>query len=198
VCRKRGTELNPKDKDSRVICQNTYIPDLGEGPAETPWEPWTKRLRHFIRRRMKPRQVRAFKTKSARLLDFLSGRSRGRPGSSHQAAAPAVPKFKAGDLVRVRTKEEIKSTLNYWGQLKNCRFMSDMSPYCGTTQRVLKTVERFVDERDNRIKKSHGLVLLEGVYCQGTPDFGRCDRSCFFFWREEWLEKLDGPAGPKG
>jgi len=35
------------------------------------------------------------------------------------------------------------------------------------------------------------------VYCQGTPDLGRCDRSCFYFWREEWLEKLDEPAKPK-
>jgi hypothetical protein len=25
----------------------------------------------------------------------------------------------------------------------------------------------------------------------GTPDYGRCDRACFYFWREEWLEKLD-------
>jgi hypothetical protein len=30
--------------------------------------------------------------------------------------------------------------------------------------------------------------------CQGTKDFGRCDRSCFFFWREEWLEKLGETA----
>jgi hypothetical protein len=27
--------------------------------------------------------------------------------------------------------------------------------------------------------------------CKGTAEFGTCDRSCFVFWREEWLEKID-------
>ena len=63
--------------------------------------------------------------------------------------------------------------------------------YCGTTQRVLKPLERFVDERDLRVKTSRGIVLLDGVVCQGTADFGRCDRCCVMFWREEWLEKID-------
>jgi len=66
-----------------------------------------------------------------------------------------------------------------------------MAEYCGTTQRVLKLMKRFVDERDLRVKKSSGIILLEGVMCKGTADFGSCDRSCFYFWREEWLEKVD-------
>jgi hypothetical protein len=59
---------------------------------------------------------------------------------------------------------------------------------------VFKPLERFVDERDLRVKSSKGIVLLDGVTCQGTGDFGRCDRSCFLFWREEWLEKIDQPS----
>ena len=69
--------------------------------------------------------------------------------------------------------------------------MPEMDQYCGTTQRVLKPLERFVDERDLRVKTSRGIVLLDGVVCQGTADFGRCDRCCVMFWREEWLEKID-------
>ena len=49
----------------------------------------------------------------------------------------------------------------------------------------------FLDERDHRLKKCRGVLLLEGALCQGTAKFGRCDRSCFYFWREEWLEKMD-------
>jgi hypothetical protein len=66
-----------------------------------------------------------------------------------------------------------------------------MEQYCGTTQRVFRRMERFVDERDLRVKKSRGIVLLEGVMCEGTAEFGPCDRSCLVFWREEWLEKLE-------
>jgi hypothetical protein len=68
-----------------------------------------------------------------------------------------------------------------------------MWQYCGTTQKVLKPVKRFVDERDCRVKKVKGVYLLEGVNCQGFELYGECDRACFYFWREEWLEKLEVP-----
>jgi hypothetical protein len=68
--------------------------------------------------------------------------------------------------------------------------MPEMIQYCGTFQRVLKRMQRFVDERDLRVKKASGIILLAGVMCQGTADFGSCDRSCLYFWREEWLEKV--------
>jgi len=105
-----------------------------------------------------------------------------------------VPKrvsLAAGDLVRVRSEEEIRATLNAWNELKGCMFMDAQRQYCSTTQRVLKPVERFVDERDYRVKKAKGVVLLDGLICEGTPDYGRCDRACYYFWREEWLEKID-------
>jgi hypothetical protein len=68
--------------------------------------------------------------------------------------------------------------------------MPEMAEYCGSTRRVLKPMNRFVDERELRVKKSKGIILLEGVMCQGTGGFGSCDRFCFVFWREEWLEKI--------
>jgi hypothetical protein len=97
------------------------------------------------------------------------------------------------DLVRVKSREEIQATLDRWNQLKGCAFMEEMWPHCGTIQRVYKRVEIFMDERDYLMKRCKGIVLLEGVICEGTKDFGQCDRSCFYFWREEWLEKLHEP-----
>jgi len=91
----------------------------------------------------------------------------------------------------VRSREEIEATLNHWRQLKGCSFMSEMAQYCDTTQRVHKVMERFVDERDLRVKKVKGIVLLDGLRCEGTAEFGRCDRSCLYFWREEWLERVE-------
>ncbi len=95
-----------------------------------------------------------------------------------------------GDKVRVRSKEEILATLDRWGQLKGCSFIDEMGQYCGTIQEVFKPVHRFVDERDQNVKRTRGVVLLKNVLCQGTSTFGECDRSCFYFWREEWLEKI--------
>lgn len=98
--------------------------------------------------------------------------------------------LKAGDRVRVRSREEIKATLDDRKELGGCSFTSEMWAYCGTAQRVLKPMQVFLHERDYRVYKCKGIVLLEGAICQGTAYPEGCDRSCFFFWREEWLDKI--------
>jgi hypothetical protein len=117
---------------------------------------------------------------------------RWRGGSSTRTTAngfaPTVP-YESGDLVRVRSREEVISTLDPFQELKGCAFLPDMYQYCGSQQRVLKSMRYFLDERDYKLKKVHGVILLENVICNGTPAFGTCDRCCFLFWREEWLEK---------
>ncbi len=99
--------------------------------------------------------------------------------------------FQKGDWVRIRTVDEIEATLDHKGQLKGCAFVPGMQNYCGTVQRVLKPVDRFVDEREYQVKRSSDLYILEGLMCQGTNITGICDRSCLFLWRGEWLEKQD-------
>ncbi len=100
--------------------------------------------------------------------------------------------LEAGDRVRVRSREEIETTLDPFHELNGCAFLEGMWQYCDTSQRVLQPVRRFLDERDYQVKKARGVVLLESVLCQGTPVFGRCDRACHLFWREEWLAKIEG------
>ncbi len=113
--------------------------------------------------------------------------------SSHQITAkefaPTIP-FQQGDWARVRSREEILATLDPFKELKGCAFLPEMYQYCGTKQRVLRSMRHFMDERDYKLKKVRGVILLENVICNGTPTFGECDRCCFLFWREEWLEKI--------
>ena len=181
-----------KDSEEIEICQLHCIPNYFEGFAEIPPESLPRKIRLFTRRSLNVRQVRAIKRNISKLVKWFLDSILRSEKSSNSEASMEVPYLMAGDLVRVRSKEEIEATLNPWGILKGCKFMTlEMSPYCGTTQRVFKRLERFVDERDYHVKKSHGVVLLDGLYCEGTSDYGRCDRSCFYFWREEWLEKVD-------
>jgi hypothetical protein len=121
-------------------------------------------------------------TQQQQLVDLLT------PAGFVDSARPE--KLKAGDLVRVRTMEEIQVMLDPFRETRGCAFLEDMYQYCGTQQRVFKSMERFLDERDYKVKKVSGVILLENVICSGTPAFGKCDRSCFLFWREEWLEKI--------
>jgi hypothetical protein len=172
-------------------CQIPCLQRISEGQAEVPPQSLGRHVKLALRRRLTPRGERAFKRRTNDVMNWfckLIGRST-RPSAPPTKGSSAH--LKAGDLVRVRSLEEIQTTLNHWRQLRGCTFMPEMAEYCGTTQRVLKPMKRFVDERDLRVKRSRGIILLAGVNCQGTAEFGPCDRSCSLFWREEWLEKTD-------
>lgn len=171
----------------RVSCQIPSLQSMSEGNAPAPRPSLLRVMKLAVRRRLSPSQERTFKARTNELMNRVA-RLVGR--EARPAATIASVGLKAGDLVRVRSMEQIEATLNHWGQLKGCSFMPEMAQYCGTTQRVHKAMERFVDERDLRVKKVKGIVLLEGLRCEGTAEFGRCDRSCLYFWREEWLERV--------
>lgn len=100
----------------------------------------------------------------------------------------------AGDFVLVKSREDIEGTLDAFHELKGCAFLEPMYEYCGTKQRVYTKVERFLDERNFKVRSSKGLYFLENLQCTGTAVFGRCDRRCYYFWRTEWLEKIDSFA----
>jgi len=168
-------------------CQIPCLRGIAEGEAPMPPASLARRIKLFIRRRLSPSQERVLKARTNGLLAWAATR-RGEPARPVILPEKAAP-LAAGDLVRVRSREEIETTLNHWRQLRGCTFMPEMAKYCGTTQRVLKPLQRFVDERDLRVKRSKGIVLLDGVLCEGTADFGPCDRACHLFWREEWLEQ---------
>lgn len=101
--------------------------------------------------------------------------------------------LKLGDVVIVRSKEEILETLNENNRLEGCSFMDEMWQYCNTRQKVFKRVEYFFDERNSKFFKARNTLLLEGLRCSGKLSklMPRCDRSCYFFWRGEWLKKID-------
>lgn len=174
---RRGKIYEMSGNKCQIQCVQKMADAVGTG--ERIWQ---------LRNRLK----RIFKRRLNYLMNWLSElkKTAGNP-STMLREKEKENLLQPGDLVRVRTKREIQSTLDRWNQLKKCSFMEEMWPYCGTTQRVFKQIKKFLDERDYLLKKCNGIVILEGVFCEGTKDFGPCDRSCFFFWREEWLEKID-------
>ena len=155
--------------------------------------PLHHRLRLLLRRSFShsaKRKVKEYLNYCAVLFSRLIRKSE---FPSANVTDPAPIKFNPGATVLVRSKDQIRDTLNSWNELKGCSFLPEMWQYCGTVQRVLKPVRRFVDERDCQVKKVRGVYLLQGIICQGFELYGECDRACFYFWREEWLEKVEGP-----
>jgi hypothetical protein len=172
-------------------CQLPNLVNIAEGKAAFGPQPFKLRVKRLLARPwnyyVKKNLKKAFRW-AGKTYANLRGRSQSKPETE---VIQATTHLQAGDRVRVKSKAEIEATLNRFKELKGCAFLQEMWQYCDTTQRVHKVMERFLDERDYQVKKVRGIVLLDGVFCPGTPVFGRCDRSCHFFWREEWLEKIE-------
>ena len=100
-----------------------------------------------------------------------------------------------GDLVEVRSPNEILQTLDDNGTLDQLPFMPEMIPYCGrrfrVARRVFKTCISGTRElSDMRGFKSNDVVMLEELRCLGAEHDG-CQKSCMIFWREAWLRKVE-------
>jgi hypothetical protein len=107
-----------------------------------------------------------------------------------------------GDVVRVRSAEEIAATLNDKGMNRGLWFDREMQVLCGRTFRVRRRVSRFIDERTGEmVELKSDCLTLDGAACSGEHSLSRwfCPRAIFPYWREAWLELLDRqPAVPDG
>ena len=122
--------------------------------------------------------------------------------SNYQGAHQTLPKNKKssfdsevlglrpGELVEVKSIEEILATLGPDRKYKGLLWMTGMRKFCGTRHRVFKRIENILLETNGELRKMKNTVILEGVMCDGS-EFGDCDRSCFHFWREAWLKRIE-------
>lgn len=103
----------------------------------------------------------------------------------------ADPPFRAGDLVEVRSKEEILKTLDENGQLDGMPFMPEMFEYCGKIIRVAKRAHKTCDTvYEYKGRSMRNAVHLVGTRCNGQFH-GGCQASCLMFWKTAWLRSLD-------
>jgi hypothetical protein len=108
--------------------------------------------------------------------------------SSGLAPDEEVLNLKPGELVEVKSEEDILATLDEKRRYKGLLWMKGMRRFCGKRYRVYKRLERILLETNGELRKVKNTVLLEGVMCDGQ-EFHGCDRSCFHFWREVWLRR---------
>lgn len=117
-------------------------------------------------------------------------------GAGGKVAAASLD-LQAGEIVQIRSKEEIMQTLGSDQRNRGLWFDSEMLPFCGGYYRVLRRVHRIIDENSGQmIEMKHPCIVLEGVVCQS--DFHRlCPRAIFPYWRESWLKRVSSAAGAR-
>jgi hypothetical protein len=97
-----------------------------------------------------------------------------------------------GDIVEIKTENEILATLDSSGKYEGLRFTSEMKKYCGKKFKVYRKLKKIIIETTGELRTVNPdvpIVLLERVYCDGSAH-GGCDRSCLCYWREEWLKRV--------
>lgn len=97
-----------------------------------------------------------------------------------------------GDMVEVKTEQEILETLDSDNKNRGLYFDVGMVRFCGERYRVHGRANRIIDQRTGlmiRVPDNSPFVILEGVICHGDY-WNFCPRSEYLFWRECWLKKV--------
>ena len=196
--RKPGTSL----EDGRFACQATEL--LRAAPTRIPaWD-----VRQYVRdvrsgntrfvaavravvigifneyqdfsRRFLPRRLRI---RAGARFPFIDGRLQKTPDVSLD--------LQPGELIRIKSRDEIVGTLDTNNNNRGMSFDAEMVPYCGQQARVLRRVERVVDEGTGQLLSLKRVgIILEDVTCRGQ--YHRCcPRADYPFWREAWLERVE-------
>lgn len=192
--RRAGSDSRAPDEPVIYCCQATALLD-----ATTPldwrdprpyWRDLTSRnigVAAFIRYV----GIAAFKAIARRVLrdpEFPN-----RPGKG-PAPVPAEPlNLQPGDIVRVKSRDEIFRTLTPGRKTRGLWFDVEMEPFCGKICKVLARIDHIVDEKTGQmIKISSDCIILEDGVCTGCLSRNRlfCPRHIYAYWREAWLERI--------
>ena len=84
-----------------------------------------------------------------------------------------------GDIVTIRSLEEIRTTLDGSGCLDGLPFMTEMAGLSGHQALVFRRVDKIYDYgRTKKLRRLKGAVLLTGLRCDGSAH-GGCQASCY-------------------
>lgn len=98
-----------------------------------------------------------------------------------------------GELVEVRSMDEILMTLDENGKNFGLSFGQDMRDFEGLRFFVELRIQRFINEQTGKMIRMEHTVLLRNNYCTG-PCSWNCPRNNPYYWRESWLKRVPDPT----
>ncbi|HKP97788.1 MAG TPA: hypothetical protein VJ385_18760 [Fibrobacteria bacterium] len=97
-----------------------------------------------------------------------------------------------GEMVEVKSPEEIRATLNVKGRNRGMWFDQEMVQYCGGKFPVELRVDRLIDDKTGKLLvMKNPCIQLQGVICKASCTDRRlgCPRATNMYWRELWLKR---------
>src|SRR5881628_1235774 len=111
-----------------------------------------------------------------------------------------VLSLRVGEIVEVKSKEEILATLDETGALDRLPFMPEMLAFCGKQLTVTRRADKSCDTvsaTNKRLRRFENTVHLDDSRCDGSAH-GGCQAECTLFWKEAWLRRAaDNAVGSR-
>ncbi len=117
------------------------------------------------------------------------------PGRLEKRTPKETLDLQPGELVRVKSHDEILDTLNKNWANRGLQWAPEMVRYCGGTYRVRDRVTKILDEKTGELVEMRSdCIILEDVWCRSECSSNRlfCPRAIYPYWREIWLERVEG------
>jgi hypothetical protein len=99
--------------------------------------------------------------------------------------------LQSGELVEVKSYDEILKTLDEQGQNRGLKFYYGMKNHCGKKLKVRNRLDRMINEATGEMMETKNTVILEGVVCDYEYRLYGCPRLRFQIWREIWLKRVE-------
>jgi hypothetical protein len=183
----QATELHNFTSEMKMWDPRQYVRDIRSGNLASGYPAESRAERNLEKALIVIKVIRAF------ILSIV----RERMGVSYPPVAGIQSKtpleilhLQPGELVQVRSREEIIATLDKNKRNRGLLFDGEMLPFCGGIYRVLRRVHHIVDERTGKMMDmKNPCIVLEGVFCKS--DYNRfCPRAIYCYWRESWLRRV--------
>jgi hypothetical protein len=98
--------------------------------------------------------------------------------------------LQAGELVTVKSRDEIMGTLNKDSRNRGLYFDAEMVIFCDKQYRVNRRIEKIIDEPTGKMRHfTSDCIVLDNVVCESYYH-ALCPRKIQAYWREIWLRRV--------
>jgi hypothetical protein len=191
----RVFQIGSSESEPRYRCQATELCNMS---TILPWWEPTQYLRDWQGRNATLLQVLQSIALAgySKLVKVTTGRRFPHIAGPLTRTPVETLNLQPGEWVVVKSKDEIMATLDKNGRNRGMTFDAEMLPYCGQCFRVLRRVERIIEETTGRMLEPPGVsIILDHVTCMSR--YRRlCPRSIYPYWREIWLRRATAAEIP--
>jgi hypothetical protein len=202
--------LKVKADEQTYFCQSTELLRSTEAfPGRM--KPWLVRiaLRQIRQRDLAASEVARLFARWLRLRLHRAVAGEARIRGPHVKGTPVeVLDLKPGEVVRVKTFDQVVATLDRRRRNRGMGVCHEMTRCCGTVAEVRYRVDRLIEEKSGKMRRLNHTVTLRNP--RGEPslcdeclcygEMGDCPRGELMYWREIWLERVNeqSQVGPGG